>query len=166
VEGQCSSPSRASTLGDSRERPSTRGSHAQTWRPRPHMREQPIRRWPSGDWIESPPPTAYNVEPSGNIPPPCLQKTRRGEGNMMVLTPQRRWARVPSTHPSGMVRPLEPRAPERRPKASCSPIVGMGRLAPTTLFGLSSGETVEAPARMPVQGGAAMPSHGGREGID
>ena len=112
------------------------------------------------------PPTAYNVEPSGNIPPPCLQKTRRGEGNMMALTPQMRWARVPSTHPSGMVRPLEPRAPERRPKASCSPIVGKGRLVPTTLFGLSSGETVEAPARMPAQGGAATPSRGGREGID
>jgi len=69
-------------------------------------------------------------------------------------------------HPSGMVRPLEPRAPERRPKASCSPIVGKGRLVPTTLFGLSSGETVEAPAQMPAQGGAATPSRGGRKGMD
>ena len=59
-----------------------------------------------------------------------------------------------------------PREPKRRPKASCSPIVGKGRLVPTTLFGLSSGETVEAPARMPAQGGAAKTSRGGREGID
>jgi hypothetical protein len=95
-----------------------------------------------------------------------MQKTRRGEGNMMALTPHMRWARVPSTHPSGMVRPLEPRLTERRPKALCSPIVGKGRLVPTTLFGLSSGETVEAPVRMPAQGGAATPSRGGREGID
>jgi hypothetical protein len=98
--------------------------------------------------------------------PPILQKTRRGEGNMMALTPQMRWARVPSTHPRGMVRPLEPRASDRRPKALCSPVVGKGRLVPTTLFGLSSGETVEAPARMPAQGGAATPSCGGREGIN
>ena len=56
--------------------------------------------------------------------------------------------------------------PERRPKALCSPVVGKGRLVPTTLFGLSLGETVEAPARMPAQGGAATPSRGGREGID
>jgi hypothetical protein len=117
-------------------------------------------------WIESPPTTAYNIEPSENSPPPCSQKTRRSKGNMMVLTPQRRWARVPSTHPSGTVGPLVPRASERRPKALCSPVVGKGRLVPTTLFGLSLGETVEAPARMPAQGGAATPSRGGREGID
>ena len=100
------------------------------------------------------------------FPPPCSQKTRRCEGNMMALMPQRRWARVPSTHPSDMVGPLEPRASERWPKASCSPVVGKGRLVPTTLFSLSSGETVEAPARMPAQGRAATPSRGGREGID
>jgi hypothetical protein len=35
-----------------------------------------------------------------------------------------------------------------------------------TLFGLSSGETVKVPVRMPAQGGAATPSRGGREGID
>ena len=35
-----------------------------------------------------------------------------------------------------------------------------------TLFGLSLGETIEAPARMPAQGGVATPSRGGREGID
>ena len=65
---------------------------------------------------------------------------------MMALTSQRILVRVPSTHPSGMVRPLEPRASERRPKALCSLVVGKERLVPTTLFGLSSGETVEAPA--------------------
>ena len=43
---------------------------------------------------------------------------------------------------------------------------GKGRLVSTTLFGLLSGETVEAPARMPEQGGAATPSRGGREGIN
>jgi hypothetical protein len=51
------------------------------------------------------------------------------------------------------------------PKASCSPIVGMGRLGPTTLLRVTSVETVEAPARMPAQGGASTPSRGGREGI-
>ena len=51
------------------------------------------------------------------------------------------------------------------PKASCSPIVGKGRLGPTTLLRVASVETVEAPARMPVQGGASTPSRGGREGI-
>ncbi len=85
---------------------------------------------------------------------------------MMALMPRRIWARVPSTNQSGTVGPLVSRASERRPKASCSPVVGKGRLVPTTLFGLSSGETVEAPARMPARGGAAMPSRGGREGID
>jgi hypothetical protein len=189
VEGhQLASPSRVSALGDSREHPSTRGSYARTWRPCPHMREQPIQRWPSGDWIESPPPTAYNVEPSGNIPPPCLQKTRRGKGNMMALTPQMTWAWVPTTHTSGHRTRLVynpppcscgpwsgegdamPREPEsflrpEDPVASCSPVVGKGRLGPTTLLRVASVETVEAPARMPAQGGPSMPSCG-REGIN
>ena len=51
------------------------------------------------------------------------------------------------------------------PKASCSPIVGKGRLGPTTLLRVTSVETVETPARMPAQGGASTPSRGGREGI-
>jgi len=59
-----------------------------------------------------------------------------------------------------------PRASERQPKASCSPVGGKGRLVLTTLFGLLLDETVELPARMPAQGGAATPSRGGKEGID
>ena len=57
-----------------------------------------------------------------------------------------------------------PRTPED-PKASCSPIVGKGRLGPTTLLRVASVETVEAPARMPAHIGASTPSCGGREGI-
>ena len=34
-----------------------------------------------------------------------------------------------------------------------------------TLLRVASVETVEAPARMPAQGGASTPSRGGREGI-
>ena len=60
---------------------------------------------------------------------------------------------------------LEPRALKRWPKASCSPIVGKVRLVPTTLLRVASVETVEVPAQMAAQGGASMPSHGGREGI-
>ena len=57
-----------------------------------------------------------------------------------------------------------PREPEsllwlEDPVASCSLVVGKGRLGPTTV------ETVEAPARMPAQGGVSTPSRGGREGI-
>jgi len=84
----------------------------------------------------------------------------------MALTPRRIWARVPSTHPSGEIEPRVPKAPERLPMALCSPVGGKGRLVPTTLFRVSSGEMVEAPARMPAQGGVATPSLGGREGID
>ncbi|KAL3777722.1 hypothetical protein ACHAW5_008951 [Stephanodiscus triporus] len=51
------------------------------------------------------------------------------------------------------------------PVALCSPVVGKGRLGPTTLLRMALVETVEAPTRMPVQGGAATPSRGGREGI-
>jgi hypothetical protein len=59
-----------------------------------------------------------------------------------------------------------PKVPERLPMASSSPVGSKGRLVPTTPFGLSSVETVEAPAQMPAQGGAVTPSRGGREGID
>ncbi len=58
-----------------------------------------------------------------------------------------------------------PRAPEDQ-KASCSPVVGKGRLGPTTLLRVALVETVEEPARMPAHGGATTPSRGGREGID
>ena len=64
------------------------------------------------------------------------------------------------------MKPLMPKAPERLLMALCSPVGGKGRLVPTTLYGLASGEMVEAPVRMPAQGGAATPSCGGREGID
>ena len=62
-----------------------------------------------------------------------------------------------------------PREPEsllwpEDPVASCSPVVGKGRLGPTTLLRVASVEMVEAPARMPAQGGASTPSRGGREG--
>ena len=85
---------------------------------------------------------------------------------MMALTPQRIWARVPFTHPSGKVELLLPKAPEQLPMASCSPVGCKGRLVPAALFSLASVETVEAPMRMPAQGGAATPSCGGREGIN
>ena len=63
-----------------------------------------------------------------------------------------------------------PREPEdllwpEDPVASCSPVVGKGRLVPTTLVRVASVKTVEAPARMPAHGGATTPSRGGREGI-
>jgi hypothetical protein len=58
-----------------------------------------------------------------------------------------------------------PREPGEDPVASCSPVVGKGRLGPTTLLRVASVETVEAPARMPAQGGASTPSRCGREGI-
>jgi hypothetical protein len=64
---------------------------------------------------------------------------------MMALTPQRIWVRMQSTHPSGKVEPLMPTAPERPLMALCSPVGGKGRLVPTTLYGLESGEMVEAP---------------------
>ena len=101
---------------------------------------------------------------------------------MLALTPQMTWAWVPTTHTSGRrtllvytpppcscgpwsgegdAMPWEP----EDPVASCSPVVGKGRLGPTTLLRVASVETVEAPARMPAQGGASTPSRGGREGI-
>ena len=101
---------------------------------------------------------------------------------MLALTPQMTWAWVPTTHTSGRRTLLVytpppcscgpwsgegdamPREPED-PVASCSPVVGKGRLGPTTLLRVASVETVKAPARMPAQGGASTPSRGGREGI-
>jgi hypothetical protein len=108
---------------------------------------------------------------------------------MLALTPQMTWAWVPTTHTSGhrtrlvynpppcscgpwsgegdaMPRELESYLRPEDPVASCSPVVGKGRLGPTTLVRVALVETVEAPARMPAQGGASTPSHGGREGID
>jgi len=103
---------------------------------------------------------------------------------MLALTPQMTWAWVPTTHTSGRRTGLVynpppcscgpwsgegdtmPREPGEDPVASCSPVVGKGRLGPTTLLRVASVETVEAPAWMPAQGGAATPSRGGREGID
>ena len=108
---------------------------------------------------------------------------------MLALTPQMTWAWVPTTHTSGRRTGLVynpppcscgpwsgegyamPREPEsflwpEDPVASCSPVVGKGRLGPTTLLRVASVETVEAPARMPAQGGATTPSLGGREGIN
>ena len=107
---------------------------------------------------------------------------------MLTLTPQMTWVWVPTTHTSGrrtrlvyspppcscgpwsgegdtMPRELEDLLWPEDPVASCSPVVGKGRLGPTTLLRVASVETVEAPARMPAQGGAATPSRGGREGI-
>ncbi len=52
------------------------------------------------------------------------------------------------------------------PMALCSPVGGKGRLVLTTWVSLSTAETVEAPAWMPVHIRASMPSRGGREGID
>ena len=72
-----------------------------------------------GDRVESPllvaaddlpteyiPPQCLQRAQSGEgnaIPLPCLQRALIGEGNAMVLTPQRIWARVPSTHLSGLM---------------------------------------------------------------
>jgi hypothetical protein len=89
----------------------------------------------------------------------------------MALTPQRAWARLPSTQRSGpvdpriQVGPLVPEAPEGQPMALCSPAGGGGRLFPATLESVSTGEMVEVPARMPAHSGASTPSRGGREGI-
>ena len=107
---------------------------------------------------------------------------------MLALTPQMTWAWVPTTHTSGRRTGLVynpppcscgpwsgegdamPREPEdllwpEDPVASCSPVVGKGRLVPTTLVRVASVETVEAPARMPAHIGASTSSRGGREGI-
>jgi hypothetical protein len=92
-------------------------------------------------------------------------------GNRMALTPQRTWARVPSTQrsspvdPRTQVGPLVPKAPEGQPMALCSSACGGGRLFPATLESGSTGEMAEVPARMPAHIGASTPSRGGREGI-
>ena len=89
----------------------------------------------------------------------------------MVLTPQRAWARVPSTQRSGpvdprtQVGPLVPKGPEGQPMASCSPAGGGGRLFPATPESESTGEMVKVPARMPAHSRASTPSRGWREGI-
>jgi hypothetical protein len=89
----------------------------------------------------------------------------------MALTPQRAWARVPSTRRSSPVDPriqvglLVPEAPEGQPMASCSPAGGGGRLFPVTPESESTGEMVEVPTRMPAHSEASTPSCGGREGI-
>ncbi len=59
-----------------------------------------------------------------------------------------------------------PEALDGQPMALCSPVGGRWRLFPETLESVSTGETVEAPARMPEHSGASLPSRGGREGID
>ena len=105
---------------------------------------------------------------------------------MLALTPQMTWAWVPTTHTSGRRTLLVytpppcscgpwsgegdamPREPED-PVASCSPVVGKGRLGPTTLLRVASVETVEAPARMPAQGGVGRQRHlveGGRASLE
>ena len=79
---------------------------------------------------------------------------------MLALTPQMTWMWVPTTHTSGRRTVLVynpppcscgpwsgegnamPRATED-PKASCSPVVGKGRLGPTTLMRVASVETVK-----------------------
>ncbi len=92
-------------------------------------------------------------------------------GNRIALTPQRAWARVPSTQlsdpvdPHTWVGPLVPEAPEGQPMASCSPAGGGGRLYPATPESESTGEMVEVPAQMPAHSRASTPSRGGREGI-
>jgi hypothetical protein len=89
----------------------------------------------------------------------------------MALTPQSKWARVPSTRQSSpvdpriQVGPLVPEAPEGQPMVLCSPAGGGGRLFPATPENESTGEMVEVPARMPAHSGASTPSCGGREGI-
>jgi hypothetical protein len=101
---------------------------------------------------------------------------------MMALTTQQRtsWARVPSTHTSNRTAACGDFPPpcsrrtqggEREmllglPMASCSPVVGRGRLFPATLESESTGEMVEVPAWMPAHGRASTPSCGGREGIE
>jgi hypothetical protein len=82
--------------------------------------------------------TSNHAAAFGDFPPPCSQRARGGKRNV----------------------PLEP------PMASCSPVGGKGRLVPMTWVGLSTAETVEAPARMPAHIWASTPSCGGREGID
>jgi hypothetical protein len=98
----------------------------------------------------------------------------------MALTPQRTWARVPSTlasnHAAALVEfppPCLQRAQGGKrnvllgpPMASCSPVGGKGRLVPMTWVCLLMAEMVKAPARMPAHIRASMPSRGGREGIN
>jgi hypothetical protein len=100
----------------------------------------------------------------------------------MALTPQRTWARVPSTLASDCAAALvefpppclqraqsgKGNVPLGPPPALCSPVGGKGRLVPTTWVSLSMTETVEAPMPvwMPVDNQASTPSCGGREGID
>ncbi len=89
----------------------------------------------------------------------------------MALTPQKTWARVPLTHPCGpggpqiRVGPHVHGVPEGQPAALCSPVGDGERLYPSTPMSALTGETVEAPARMPARNGASTPSLGGREGI-
>ncbi len=98
----------------------------------------------------------------------------------MALTPQRTWARVPSTLASDHVAALmdfpppclqraqscKGSVPLGPPTASCCPVGGKGRLVPTTWVSLSTAETVEAPVQMSAHIRASAPSHGGREGIN
>ncbi len=79
-----------------------------------------------------------HVAAFGDSPPPCLQRAQGGERNV----------------------PLGP------PMASCSPVVGKGRLVPMTWVSLLTAEKVKAPARMPAHIRASTPSRGGKEGID
>ncbi len=72
-----------------------------------------------GNRVELPLSAAADNQPTEYIPPPCLQRAQKGEGNAtplpclqrtfigeeyaMVLMPQRIWAKVPSTHPSRLM---------------------------------------------------------------
>ena len=98
----------------------------------------------------------------------------------MALTPQRSWARVPSTHPSDRAAALgdipppcsrmaqcgKRNVPLGSLTASCSPVGGKGRLVQSTLLMVLAGETVEAPVPMHAHNRASTPSRGGREGIE
>ncbi len=81
--------------------------------------------------------TSDRAAACGDSPPPCLQRTRGGEREMLLGPPM----------------------------ALCSPVGGGGRLFPATLESESTGEMVKMPARMPAHSRASTPSRGGREGI-
>jgi hypothetical protein len=70
------------------------------------LREQVRAPSTLGSHIKSPLLAAANDQPMECIPPPCSQRAQSGEGNAMSLTPQRTWARVPSTLASNGVATL------------------------------------------------------------
>ncbi len=94
---------------------------------------------PQWTWVRLPSTLASNCAAAfGDFPPPCLQRAQGGKRNV----------------PLGL------------PMASCSPVMGKGRLVPMTWVSLSMAETVKVPARIPVHIRASTPSCVGREGID